>query len=184
MMKITLTFSEAIGAADRTKFTFDSGGTTLDTTGSAVIDADTKLTVTITLDTALTASDTNVTVALAADAVEDAVGNGNAVLAATPIVDETAPTLSETSTPSNTEVLLTYNEPLDPDFIPAASAFTAVVNTGSTTRDRLHGGAQRHVGHPAHPQPGLPPRRPADGQLHRAGNESHPGHSRKTRPRP
>ncbi len=132
--KIILTFSEAISAADRTKFTFDSGGTTLDTTGSAVIDADTKLTVTITLDTALTASDTNVTVELDADAVTDAVGNGNAALAATPIVDETAPTLSETSTPSNTEVLLTYNEPLDSTSIPAASAFSVVVNTGRITR--------------------------------------------------
>ena len=71
--------------------------------------------------------DTNVTVALDADAVEDAVGNGNAVLAATAIVDETAPTLSETSTPSNTEVLLTYNEPLDANSIPAASAFAVAV---------------------------------------------------------
>ena len=176
--KIILTFSKAISAADRTKFTFDSGGTTLDTTGSAVIDADTKLTVTITLDTALTASDTNVTVELDADAVSDAVGNGNAVLAATPIVDETAPTLSTATTPSNTEVLLTYNEPLDADSIPAAAAFTVVVNTGSTARTRLHGGAQRHLGHQAHAQPGLPPRRLADGQLHRAGIESHQGRIR------
>ena len=122
--KITLTFSEAIGAVDRTKITFDSGGTTLTTTAHSTSDSEVE----ITLTTALTVSDTNVTVALAADAVADAVGNGNAVLAASPIVDETAPTLSMTSTPSNTEVLLTYNEPLDPDSIPAASAFTANAN--------------------------------------------------------
>ena len=47
---------------------------------------------------------------------------------ATAIVDETPPTLSETSTPSNTEVLLTYNEPLDPDSIPGTSAFTVSAN--------------------------------------------------------
>ncbi|WP_419554669.1 Calx-beta domain-containing protein [Candidatus Poriferisodalis sp.] len=132
--KIILTFSEVIGAADRTKITFDSSGTTLTTTGTAAIDIVNQQTVTLTLDTALTASDTDVTVALAADAVTDAVGNGNAVLAATAIVDETAPELSETSTPSNTEVLLAYDEPLDPDSVPAASAFTVVVNTGRTAR--------------------------------------------------
>ena len=129
--KIILTFSETISAADRTKFTFDSGGTTLTTTGTAVIDTDTKLTVTITLDTPLTASDTNVTVELDADAVTDAVGNGNAALAATRIVDETAPELSTATTPSETEVLLTYNEPLDSTSIPATSAFAVAV--GSTT---------------------------------------------------
>ena len=122
--KITLTFSEAIGAVDRTKITFDSGGTTLTTTAHSTSGSEVE----ITLTTALTASDTNVTVALAADAVADAVGNGNAVLAATAIVDETPPTLSETSTPSNTEVLLTYNEPLDPDSIPGTSAFTVSAN--------------------------------------------------------
>ena len=128
--KITLTFSEAIGAVDRTKITFDSGGTTLTTTAHSITGSEVE----ITLTNALGATDTNVTVALAADAVEDAVDNGNAVLAATAIVDETAPTLSETSTPSNTEVLLTYNEPLDPDSIPGTSAFTVLVNTGTTAR--------------------------------------------------
>ena len=122
--KITLTFSEAIGAVDRTKITFDSGGTTLTTTAHSTSGSEVE----ITLTTALGAMDTNVTVALAADAVADAVGNGNAVLAASPIVDETAPTLSMTSTPSNTEVLLTYNEPLDPDSIPETSAFTVWAN--------------------------------------------------------
>ena len=127
-MKIILTFSEALSAADRTKFTFDSSGTTLTTTGTAVIDTDTKLTVTITLDTALTAMDTMVTVALDADAVKDAVGNGNAVLAATALVDDTAPELSTATTPSETEVLLTYNEPLDSTSIPAAAAFSVTAN--------------------------------------------------------
>ncbi|WP_419554640.1 Calx-beta domain-containing protein [Candidatus Poriferisodalis sp.] len=125
--KIILTFSEVIGTADRTKITFDSSGTTLTTTGTTAIDIVTQQTVTITLDTALTASDTDVTVALAAGAVTDAAGNGNAVLAATALVDDTPPALSSTSTPSNTEVLLTYDEPLDPDSVPAASAFTVVV---------------------------------------------------------
>ena len=39
----------------------------------------------ITLTNALTAMDNNVTVALDADAVSDAVGNGNAVMAATQV---------------------------------------------------------------------------------------------------
>ena len=134
MSKVILTFSEVIGTADRTKITFDSSGTTLATTGTAAIDHVTQQTVTLTLDTALTAADTDVTVALAADAVTDAVGNGNAVLAATALVDETPPTLSETSTPSDTEVLLVYDEPLDPDSVPAASAFSVAVNTGRTAR--------------------------------------------------
>ena len=122
-MKITLTFSEAIGAVDRTKITFDSSGTTLSTTAHSTTGSEVE----ITLTNALGAMDTNVTVALAADAVTDAVGNGNAVLPATAIVDETAPELSMATTPSNTEVLLTYNEPLDANSIPAASAFAVAV---------------------------------------------------------
>ena len=124
--EITLTFSEAIGAVDRTKITFDSSGTTLTHTAHSISTTNTSE-VDITLTNALGAMDTTVTVALVADAVSDAVGNGNAVLPATAIVDETAPTLSETSTPSETEVLLTYNEALDPDSIPAASAFAVAV---------------------------------------------------------
>ena len=74
--KITLTFSEAIGSVDRTKITFDSGGTTLTHTAHSTTGSEVE----ITLTNALGAMDTNVTVELAADAVEDAVGNGNAVL--------------------------------------------------------------------------------------------------------
>ena len=133
MTKVILTFDEPIGAVDHTKVTFMSGTSTLSTTAGAVSSSSTSE-VEITLTTALTASDTNVTVALAADAVTDIPGNGNAVLAATALVDETAPELSTATTPSNTEVLLTYNEPLDSTSIPAASAFTVVVNTGSTAR--------------------------------------------------
>ncbi len=122
--KITLTFSEAIGAVDSTKITFDSGGTTLTHTSAMRSGSE----VVVTLTNPLTATDTMVTVALAAAAVYDAVGNGNAVLAATRIVDETAPALSTATTPSETEVLLTYNEPLDGDSIPAASAFSVTAN--------------------------------------------------------
>ena len=84
--KITLTFSEAIGSVDRTKITFDSGGTTLTHTAHSTTGSEVE----ITLTNALGAMDTNVTVELAADAVEDAVGNGNAVLPATSVklVDE------------------------------------------------------------------------------------------------
>ena len=122
--KITLTFSEAIGAVDSTKITFDSGGTTL--THSSAMRSGSEVVVTLT--NPLTATDTMVTVALAAAAVYDAVGNGNAVLAATRIVDDTPPALSTATTPSNTEVLLTYNEPLDSTSIPAASAFAVTAN--------------------------------------------------------
>ena len=133
MTKVILTFGEPIGGVDHTKVTFMSGTSTLSTTAGAVSSSSTSE-VEITLTTALTAMDTNVTVALAADAVTDIAGNGNAALAATALVDETAPELSTATTPSNTEVLLSYNEPLDADSIPAASAFTVVVNTGGTTR--------------------------------------------------
>ena len=128
--KITLTFSEAIATVDRTEIAFTSGMDTLNHVSASTSGSEVE----ITLETALTASDTDMTVSLGADAVTDAVGNGNAELLGSPIVDETPPTLSETSTPSNTEVLLTYDEPLDPDSVPAASAFSVAVNTGRTAR--------------------------------------------------
>ena len=44
--KITLTFSEAIGAVDRTKITFDSGGTTLTHTADSTTGAEVEITLT------------------------------------------------------------------------------------------------------------------------------------------
>ena len=86
LAKITLTFSEAIGSVDRTKITFMSGTTAVTTTADSISGSEVE----ITLTTALTDMDTNVTVALAADAVTDAVGNGNAELLSSPVklVDE------------------------------------------------------------------------------------------------
>ncbi len=129
LTKVVLTFSEAIGMVDNTKITVKKGGTDQTTTGAA-IDSTNSTKVEITLMTAFLSTDTNITVELAADAVTDVPGNGiDAVSSmAVSLVDNTAPTLTTASTVSNTEVLLTYNEPLDPDSIPAASAFTVWAN--------------------------------------------------------
>ena len=127
-MKVVLTFSEAIGTVENAMITVKKGGTDQTTTGAA-IDSTNSTKVEITLMTAFLSTDTNITVELAADAVKDVPGNGiDAVSSmAVSLVDETAPTLSFTSTPSNTEVLLTYNEPLDADSIPETSAW-AIAN--------------------------------------------------------
>ena len=61
--------------------TFMSGTTAVTTTADTTSGSEVE----VTLTTALTDSDTSVTVALDADAVTDAVGNGNAVLAATQV---------------------------------------------------------------------------------------------------
>ena len=79
--KIILTFSEAIGSVDLTKITFMSGMSIATTTSATTTGSEVE----ITLTNALTAMDTSVTVELDADAVEDAVGNGNAELAATQV---------------------------------------------------------------------------------------------------
>ena len=100
--KVILTFSEDISSVDRTKITIMAGGNVASTSAAGT-------TVELALTTALTATTTNLTVALAANAVEDAVGNGNLAVPATSVtnavVTTTAPTVTSvelTSTATTT----------------------------------------------------------------------------------
>ena len=128
--KVILTFSETIGTVDRTKMTFKSGTTMLTTTA----DSKSGATVEITLMTALTTADTDVTVELDAAAVTDFAGNAIAAVDPTKVIveDTTAPMLTDLTTPSPTEVLLTYDEELDSTSIPNRSRFD--VKVGGTNR--------------------------------------------------
>ena len=85
--KIILTFSEAMGAVDRTKITVKKGTTTQTTTADSI--SGTKVEITLTV--ALLSTDTNVTVELAVDAVADAPGNGIAAVSATTVIRASAP---------------------------------------------------------------------------------------------
>ena len=80
---VLLVFSEDIGAVSHSDITIQANGATVSTTMASV--AGTK--VELTLTTALTASATTITVALAADAVDDAAGNGILAVAATPVTN-------------------------------------------------------------------------------------------------
>ena len=98
---VLLTFSEDIGAVSHSDITIQANSVNLSTTMASV--AGTK--VELTLTTALTTTATNLTVALAADAVDDAAGNGILVVAATPVTNavsttgsNTAPAFSSTTT--------------------------------------------------------------------------------------
>ena len=112
---VLLVFSEDIGAVSHSDITIQANSVTLSTTMASV--AGTK--VEITLTTALTTTATNLTVALAADAVDDAAGNGILAVAATTVTNavvttgsNTAPAFSSTTTtrsvaensPANTDV--------------------------------------------------------------------------------
>ena len=151
---VLLVFSEAIGAASHGDITIQADSVTLSTTMAGV--AGTK--VELTLTTALTAAATNITVALAADAVDDAVGNGNLALAATgatnAVVTATGPTVTGialTSSPQSAfgfyrrnedvEATVTFSEAVDIagspelelDFDGTAKAATCAAATNTTT---------------------------------------------------
>ena len=151
--KVILTFSEDISAADRTKITIQANSVTAATSAASV----TGTKVELTLTTALTASATNLTVALAADAVDDAAGNGNLVLAATgvtnAVVTTTAPAVTGvalTSAPGSdatygigdaVEATVTFDAAVDItaapelelDFDGTAKAATCAAATNTTT---------------------------------------------------
>ena len=127
--QVILTFSEAISAADRTKITIQANSVTAATSAESV----TGTTVELTLTTALTAAATTLTVALAADAVDDAVGNGILAVAATTVtnavVTTTAPTVSGVALTSAPGADNTYGIG---DAVEATVTFSAAVDiTGS-----------------------------------------------------
>ena len=101
---VLLVFSEDIGAVSHSDIAIQANSVNLSTTMASV--AGTK--VEITLTTALTTTATNLTVALAADAVDDAAGNGILAVAATTVTNavgatgsNTAPAFSSTTTTRN-----------------------------------------------------------------------------------
>ena len=81
--KVILTFSEDIGAADRTRVTIMSGTDPLTTSAASTSGTRIELDLTVALNPMIT----NLTVALDADAVEDAAGNGNLAVSATPVTN-------------------------------------------------------------------------------------------------
>ena len=101
---VLLVFSEAIGAVSRSDITIQANSVNLSTTTASV--AGTK--VELTLTTALTTTATNLTVALSADAVDDAVGNGNLALAATTVTNAVV----TTTAPTVTGIALTSRPPV------------------------------------------------------------------------
>ena len=132
---VLLVFSEAIGAADRTKITIQANSVTVSTTAASV--AGTK--VELTLTTALTATATNLTVELAADAVTDAAANGNLALAATTVTNAvgttTAPTVTGialTSSPQSAFGAYRRNEDVE-----ATVTFDAAVDITGTPQLEL-----------------------------------------------
>ena len=153
--KVILTFSEAISSADRTRITIMSETGTLTTTAAST----SGIRVEITLTTALTDSTAALTVALGADAVEDAAGNGNLAVSATPVtnavltVTTPAPTVTAvdlTSDPGSdntyaigdeVEATVTFSEAVDItgtpqlelDFAGTAKAAGCTVATNTTT---------------------------------------------------
>ena len=124
-----LTFSEDISSVDRTGITIMAGGNVAPTTAASA----TGTRVEVALTTALTATIAALTVALGADAVEDAAGNGNLAVTATPVTNAvvTAPTVTSvelTSTATTTtyaighevEATVTFSEAVDITGVPAA----------------------------------------------------------------
>ncbi len=85
---VLLVFSEDIGAVSHSDITIQANSVTAATSAASVVGTKVE----ITLTTALTASATNLTVALAADAVDDAAGNGNLARAATTVTNAYVPT--------------------------------------------------------------------------------------------
>ena len=83
--KVILRFSEDIGSVDRTDIAiFHSGGVAVPTSNDSI----SGRTVEITLTTALTDSTTSLEVDLAVGAVTDAVGNANAILVGTTVLNQ------------------------------------------------------------------------------------------------
>ena len=151
--KVILTFDEDLGTVTRSQITIQANSSTVTTTLASIVGS-TK--VELTLTTALTAAATNLTVALAADAVDDAVGNGNLALAATGVTNAvgstTAPAVTGialTSSPTNAaygiggdiEVTVTFDAAVDIagtpqlelDFAGTAKAASCATGTNTTT---------------------------------------------------
>ena len=81
--KVILTFSETISSVARSLITIQANSVTAATSAASAAGDKVEL----TLTTALTATATNLTVALAAEAVQDAVTNGNLALSATAVTN-------------------------------------------------------------------------------------------------
>ena len=103
--QVILTFSEDIGAADRTKITIGIGGGNVAVTSAARVAG---TTVELDLSTVIDAT-VMLTVALDAVAVEDGAGNGNLAVPATPVINA----IGSTTAPTVTAVELTFDPGTD-----------------------------------------------------------------------
>ena len=149
--QVILTFSEDIGAADRTKITIGiGGGNVAQTSAARVVGTEVELDLSTIIDATVM-----LTVALAADAVEDAAANGNLAVPATPVTnaitdDPVVSSVALTSTPGSdntygigdaVEATVTFSAAVDItgtpqlelDFAGTAKAATCTAATNTTT---------------------------------------------------
>ena len=138
--KVILTFSETISAVDQTKIIIGLGGSNVASTSAANVVADTTTTVELTLTTALTTTATTITVALDDDAVDDAAGNGNLVLAATTVTNAVGTTAVVSPDVSSVELTSdpgTDNTYAIGDTVTATVTFSAAVDITGTPQLEL-----------------------------------------------
>ena len=131
--QVILTFSEDIGAADRTKITIGIGGGNVAQTSAARVAG---TTVELDLSTIIDAT-VMLTVALDAVAVEDAAGNGNLAVPATPVINAIGSTTAPTVTA--VELISTPNDnvyAID-DTVVVAVRFSAAVDITGTPQLEL-----------------------------------------------
>ena len=133
--KVILTFSEDLGAADRTKITIGIGGGNVAQTSAANIVNGT--TVELDLSTIIDAT-VMLTVALSLDAVRDVASNGNLALAATAVINAIGTTIA----PTVTGIALTSDPGTDNtygigDAVEATVTFSAAVDITGTPQLEL-----------------------------------------------
>ena len=177
---VLLTFSENIEVVTRSLITIQANGATVSTTMESIVGTKVEL----TLTTALTAAATNLTVALAADAVEDAVGNGNLALAATGVTNAVV----STTTDATLSALSVSGATLSPAFDALWTAYhatvanavsqvtiTATTSDATATVEYLDDSDARADGRRHHDR--RPPGQPRRGHQHRKGEGDRARHN-------
>ena len=132
--QVILTFSEDIGAADRTKITIGiGGGNVAQTSAARVVGTEVELDLSTIIDATVM-----LTVALAADAVEDGASNGNLAVPATAVINAigstTAPTVTGIALTSTPGTYATYGRGED---VEATVTFDAAVDITGTPQLEL-----------------------------------------------
>ena len=132
--QVILTFSETIGAVDRTKITIGIGGGNVAQTSAARVAG---TTVELDLSTVIDAT-VMLTVALSVEAVRDGASNGNLAVAATAVINA----IGSTTAPTVTAVALTSDPGTDNtygigDAVEATVTFSAAVDITGTPQLEL-----------------------------------------------